>query len=751
MSQDNTYSYYDLDLDELEKTEDPDKLPGMLSTLITADSDYKILPARGWLEQFLYYAGTRDIVSRLASGTVVNNSVNMSGTQGGMGNISRRRIPKFFKAVQAQASNITRQRPSIKVWPEGDDEKSESKAKLSNLLLDYFWDMDCENDLYYEQMLWSLLSPLAARKDYISYEFNASRLWPKMEKSIDPRTGQPTNTVIHSQDGNPIMEQMPWNKTEIVSAFRLLFNPTASWTTDVDFMGDTSVRRIGWVRQQYLREEEGYLPWNVEKVKPGSWNYTACMALEATIKTLTFGAFRGLRSWNFNSLALKDGTIQLNLFVKPSPKYPHGREIVVVNGYTCYDGPSRIYREYPVVVWHPYSVLCYERVPGRLWGTSYGEKLTDQQRVYEQARSEMDQLRRTFTKPKMAIPIGAQIDRDTVTGNEEIYRYNPFGPGGGVPSFMTPPPASSTLMDDIKLMGQEWTETSGITEIMMGLRPQGVTTYRGLEVLREESNNMQNNPIRMYEACIQMSQWNKLENIRKCLQYPSPQLTNALKVFKKVKQYITDIDVQDFVGDGLAGYVTIEPMSSIGKSRLGLQEKYMSLAQAGILGDVVNDPDLNQEFKRKMDISGFDKPQNKQVLMARYENQQMLQSEDVGQPIVPPIHDFDDDAIHIREIENLQLDPALQNKQFIMAALQTHKQYHQQKQAAIMAQQLAQQQAMMAMEAGMKPEKPKEKSKGNGKGNGSGFATQANLGQGGQQEMLFGPESGGANNMNGML
>jgi len=743
MSQDNTYAYYDLDLDLLDKTEDPTALPGIVSPLISADSDYKILPARQWIENFLYFSGTRDIVSRLATGTVTGNSLGIGMPQQSISNISRRRIPKLFKAIQAQASNLTRNRPSIKVWPDGEDEKSDAKAKLSNLLLDYFWDIDGEDDLYYEQMLWSLLTPLCARKDYISYEFNASRLWPKMQQIIDPSSGMPTNQVILGADGKPVIEQHPWNCSENVSAFRLIFNPNASWTNEIDFVGDVSTRRMGWVHQQYNRNAEGYLPWNLAQISRGGWNYTALMALEATLKTLTFGAFRGLRSWNYNSMSLKDGVIHFNLFVKPTPKYPFGREIAIVNGFTLYDGKSRVYRDYPTSVFHPYSVLCYERVPGRLWGTSYAEKLVDQQRAYEQARSEMDQLRRTFAKPKMAIPIGAQIDRDTVTGNEEIYRYNAFGPGGGAPTFMQPPPASNVLIDDIKMMGTDWTETSGITDVMQGRNPTGVTTYRGIEVLREESNNMMNNSIRMYEQNIQRSQWNKLENIRVCMQEPNKSLSTALKIFKKVKQYITDVDIQDFVGDDLAGYVTIEPMSSIGKSRLALQEKYMSLAQMGALGDVVNDPDLNQEFKRKMDVSGFDKPQNKQVVMARYENQMMLQAEDMQTAVVPPIHDFDDDAIHIREIENLQLDPALQNKPFIMQSLQAHKALHQQKQAMQVAQQLKQQQMMAQAQLQNTPQQAK---KNNQKGNGSGPATQASQGQAGN-EMILGPNSGGAQNI----
>lgn len=754
MSLSNNYTYYDLDLEKLETTQDPALVQAMVSQLMTSDSDYKILPARQWIENFLYYCGTRDIVSRLATGTVTNGS--LSNNFGNSNSVARRRIPKLFKAVQAMASNVTRQKPSIKVWPSGEDERSDAKAKISNLLLDYAWDIDNEDDLNYEAMLWALMTPLGVRKDFISYEFNASRMWPVTDQAMNPMTGQPSQQPRVGENGQPMMQQMPWNSTEIHSAFNVFLTPTANNYNKIDFAGDISVRRIGWVKQQMNKNEEGYSPWKLNDLKPGSWNFTAMMALQASMKQLTFGTFRMLRSWNYNYVSMKDGCVCVDLYVQPSPAYPHGRRIFIANAIVLYDGPSPAYRESPKMIWHPYNFLCYERVPGRPWGTSYAEKLTDLQRAYEQARTEWDQLRRTMAQPKMILPIGAMIERDSTTGNTEILRFNPFGPGGGEPKYLTSPQPSTVIMDDVKAMQGEWTEISGITEIMMGIRPQGVSTYRGLEVLREEANNSQNNFIRMYESLIQGGQWNKLENIRYCLQYPNKNLTNAMRVFKKVKQYVTDVDIQDFVGSDLAGFVEIEAMSSIGKSKLALQEKYTSLAQMGVLGDIVNDPDLNQEFKRKMDVIGFESPSNQQVIMARYENQLMLQAEDMQQLIVPPIHDWDQPTLHIRECDKLLNDPSLQSKQFIIQSVVAHKQYHQQQQAEQMAQQMQQAMQMQQMQAGMAPPPGQPPPKGEGnhmnnpKGNGSGFATQSNLGgHGGKQEMLFGPESGGTQQMEG--
>ena len=56
MSSSYQFNVYDLDLDKLEKVDDPDELPQIFNGLIQADCDFKILPARQWTENFLYYS-----------------------------------------------------------------------------------------------------------------------------------------------------------------------------------------------------------------------------------------------------------------------------------------------------------------------------------------------------------------------------------------------------------------------------------------------------------------------------------------------------------------------------------------------------------------------------------------------------------------------------------------------------------------------------------------------------------------------
>ena len=731
----NQYNNYDLDLYELDSTFNEDQVCAMITEVVRADSDWKIWPAKQWLDNFLYYCGVRDIPGRIGTSTVVNNSLmspfnSLSSTN----STARRRISKVFKAVQVMASNLTRQRASIKVWPESEDEIAVKKAKLANILLDYEWDKDCEDDFYYESVLWALLTPAVARKDYLDYQFDKSKIWPVFDEGFDPYTGQPTAIPRKRPDGSEEVEQLPWTKQEVVSAFRLIFNPTATWQYDLDFVGDVSIKRMQWITQNFNKDGEGYNKHNLEKLTRGPKLITSCMAMEAALKQLAFGTYRSYRNFNYSNLSQKDGVTYINMYIKPSPNFPEGREICIANDLVLYDGASRIYRENPRI-WNPYSFLTYERVPGRLWGTTYGEKIVDINRSYEQARSELDQLRRTFSTPKMALPIGAQVDRDTITGDEQVLRYNPYGPDGGKPAYINAPQPPTTIIDDIKLTDADFTYMSGVTEIMMGIRPEGVTTYRGLEVLREEASNSQNNFIRQYENFIWRSQQNKLENLRKCLKYPDESLINAIKIFKKMSQNITDIEIVDFVGGDLAGYVKVEPYSSIGKSKLAIQEKLITMAQMGTLGDIVRDPDLNQEFKRKMDVSGFDSPQNKQVIYARYENQLMMSSEDKGMPIVPPVYPWHDDAIHIREVEQLLLDPTLQNKQMIMQSLLQHRQLHLDQMAQKMAEQMKQQMAM-GVGPGGPPPGPEG---GNANQNGSGAGVNPGAGDEG---VMFGPDTG---------
>lgn len=734
----------DIDISDLEEEQDPERLVQIFGQLVEADSDFKIYAARQWLESFLYFGGIRESFGRFQNTTITGRSLNMPFLNSRLTQSSRkRRVSKVFKAMQVQAANVTRQKPSMKVWPESENERSVTKAKLSNIILDYLWEVDCEDDLNYEALLYVLMTPAIARKDYMDFRFNKTKIWPVFDRDqqgnvVTLSDGQPS--IQTDSQGNPKLEQLPSNRTELVSAFRLIFNPSATWQYDLDYVGDVSVKRHGWIMQNFNRHEEGYHPERLADVKKGqTWKFTPIMAMENALKQLSFGAFRAYRNWNYSNAGVRDGVTYVNFFIEPSPNYPMGREICIANAIVVYDGKSRVYREDPVV-WNPHSFLCYERIPGRLWGTTYGEKITDINRAYEQGRTEFDQLRRTFSKPKMILPTGAQIDRDTITGDEQVFRYNAFGPDGGKPAYLAAPQPPTTIIDDLKLTAQDFTEMSGITEIMQGIRPQGVTTYRGLEVLREEATNASNNLIRMYENFVRRGQANKLENFRMSLVYPDKTLANAVRIFKKMRQYITDIDIKDFAGDSIGGYVTIEPYSSVSKSKLSLQEKYMSLANLGVLGDIVGDPDLNQEFKRKMDVTGFDKPQDRQVLFARYENSMMLTAEEKQTLINPKVQPWHDDPIHIKEIDFLLLDPALQSKQLTIQSLLAHRQQHemqdQQKQAQAQAQAIATGQALQGGEGGGQPLASRQGGAPQQKESGDMFGPETGHGQAAQGEMV---------------
>lgn len=724
------YSIPDLDLDKLEHTDDPGVIVAMIQNLIQQDSNSKIWAARQWMESFFQYGGLRDIGFR-GTANVLNNTLQYPGAAGGRGNSSglRRRVPKVFKAVQIQAANQSRQRPTINCWPVNESEESSKDAKLANIVLDYFWDKDQEDDLSHESVLWALLTPMVARIDYLDYSFNKNRIWPKFKK--DPNTGMLLPDPEVDAHGKPILEQLPWNKTDIIPAFRLIVGSTEGSVREPDFVTYIQFKRLSWLHDNYLKNAPGYYPYECENVSRGTWQFTALMAMEMAIRQVGFGGLKYYRNgYGFGDM--KDVITIATTFIRPSKNYPTGRKIAIANGSVVFDGASDAWSDV-YETWHPGSFLSYEKMPGRVWGTSYAEKITSIATAYEQGRTEFDKLRRTFSVAKMSMPIGSEIDVDTITGDEQILRYNAFGPDGGKPAYLNAPQPPTTIVDDIKMTQQDFVEGSGVTEIMQGIRPQGVTTFRGLEILKEEGNNAQAPFIRMNESYHCRAQMQKLENIRKCLVYPDQNMANAIRIFKKMTNYVTDVEIGNFVGKNLLAMVKIEPDSSIAKSKLAQQEKLITMAGQGALGDIVNDPDLNREYKQKMGVSGFETVPNQHVAMAKHENEQILSSEKMGKPIVPPVYPWQDDAIHIRLCEKILNDPTMQGKQLIMEAALQHRQMHEQQQAMKFAQQLQQQ--MMMNEAQMPDVKGKPK---------KGLTQKGQNDKDG--EMMFGPSTGGGAN-----
>lgn len=725
-----SYSIPDLDLDKLDHTDDPKVLVGALSNLINQDSNSKIWAARQWMENFYQFAGLRDVSSRGGQGSVTNNSMTPFYPNSSQRNSQlRRRVPKTFKAVQIQAANITKQSPTIKCWPVDESEAATKAAKLSNITLDYLWEKDNEDALSHESVLYALMTPLVARKNYLDYSFNKSRIFPKFAK--DPATGMLLrNAPVLDAKGQPILEQHPWNKAEIIPAFRLIVGSSEGRTSDLDFAVDITYKRLSWLHDNYMKDAPGYFPHECQKVQKGDWNFTALMAMELAIKQVGFGGLRYYKN-GYGYGDMKDQVVIVSAYLRPSKNFPEGRKIVLANGTCVFDGSSDAYIE-RYDMWHPYSFLTYEQVPGRPWGTTYAEKITAIATAYEQCRTEFDRLRRTFSVAKMAMPIGAELDVDTITGDEQVLRYNAFGPDGGKPAYLNAPQPPSTIIDDIKITAGDFTEGSGVTEIMQGIRPQGVTTYRGLEVLKEEANNAQAPFIKANERFLCTSQIIKLENVRKAMVYPSKEFSSALRIFKKQNNYITDVEINDFTGPDLLAIVKIEPDSTIAKSKLAQQEKLMTMAQEGVLGDIVGDPDLNREFKIKMGISGFESTKNQHVIMAKHENEQMLQSGKVGQPVVPPVYPWHDDPIHIRECEIILNDPTMQDKPLVIQSVIQHRMLHEQQAAQKMAAQMEAQAAMSQMTM-PQPGKALTQERKKGNNNQKQIFDQGSGGNGGQQ------------------
>ena len=642
---DPLFGAVDLDLYELERAKDPDVISKMISQLYDNDNYYKQKICNQWYENILFFSGNQYNYVPIRSAAVSGSSAAVFR----MKYQPRRIINKVFKATQAIASSMTRHRPSIKIYPDSDDAKSEAKAKLSNLLIDYLWDEDMEEEFYYEAVLWSLLTSTVLRKDFFDFSFNPEGLIPRVNwreatstvydcpncntPSPNPQCDicrQPLSEMFARQkteivpdiqkdeEGNILHDQMPWHKSSIVNIFRAILPQTAGSERDMDFVGEVSIQRYDWLLQNFNRKAPGYTG-EVLNITPGKASkITTVLALEQSLKWMTAGRPVGVFGNLRYDTIMKDGVVMIEIYVKPSPRFPKGRMIVWADDKILYDGDS------PYQKFHPYKLYRYELFPGRIQGISYVDNLIDIQRSYNEARNEWQLVRRTMAYPAWLIPLECNVPRGTITGQPNIvipYR----GSSGQTPSRIQGASPSPIMTQDVSQCAQEFMEISGTQEVLLGRRPQGVTTYRGLDLLLEQATSVMAPSISRFEqSLVAGGQQNKLWVLRECLKYPRADLTKALKVFHKMNPRITDIEIKDFIGDDLGGRIVVEPYSSIPKLKMAQNELIMQMAQMGVLGDIVNDPALNREFKQKMGLIGFDKETDKAVKFANVVVEQLL-------------------------------------------------------------------------------------------------------------------------------
>jgi hypothetical protein len=193
---------------------------------------------------------------------------------------------------------------------------------------------------------------------------------------------------------------------------------------------------------------------------------------------------------NPSNKARRDRVRVVELYWRPSKKYPNGLKLVSVGGVIPKDGnrsnPFATLRNpelhLPFVKWD--WVPC----PGRWWGIGLAEQLTSSQFQYNKARSTMTEFQNVFGQPITFVPENSNIP----TGNMPlepgaIYGYNPAA-GRIVPG--PSPNLPKEVFANAEIAAREIQELSADSDPDTSKLPGQIRSGEGIRLMQEEKNQV---------------------------------------------------------------------------------------------------------------------------------------------------------------------------------------------------------------------------------------------------------------------
>lgn len=715
---------YDLDLSKLEKL-DPSN-PTSLTTLSTEiDTVYRQAPfylermAYSWMQNIHFLLGDQHIYYNQ-----ISKQFELLPTTRHNDFVPRPVTNLIQPITTTNVSTFTRNKPNCDVTPNSPDDKDISAARIASKIQDAKWEDDDMQNKLAECIYWAVTCGTVYRKDYWDTSYGKIVRIPLTEPVTEQTLGPDGSINFVTQEkpvldekGSPTFNEIPLgdNSVDIIDPFRIIVDPNASNEQSMSWIMETSIQKLTWIQENFEKKDNGYTG-EAENVKE-EMNLSSMLDLRQRLKTLSvkgagtsYGTSTGYENTVKNSAVVKE------LYIRPTRAHPKGQMIVSAGGKILYWGESPYYDGTPDS-WHPYTVYRYELIPGRFFGKSLIEDLVELQRRINAIDSLVILNRKTMVAPQRLIPAGCGIPEGYWNGAPGLQlQYRPVGANGAKPEIIPGVPLPAQVYQEREVTKNEMYQVARTNEVLQGIRPPGVTTYGGLQLLLEQSFNTFSSQIHRWEKFIEKGETKKLKLIAQRYREPRPEFINKLRVLNRD---ISDVEIVNFIGADLRDNVTVrvEAGSSIPRSNAAKQQQLMELAASGVLGDLINDPLNKQQFLERIGVTGFDATYEADVKRSTWENE-MLDNMNFQSVVVFPI---DNHQIHIEMHGNRAKEPSFMK---VDPMIQQSYLQHIQEHSMILQQQQMQQAQMNALQQGnlsdkmapgdqgssKKPETPEEES-----------------------------------------
>lgn len=360
-------------------------------------------------------------------------------------------INKLPVLVELSIATFTRFKPVITARPATDEREDIASAKISEKLLQHYWDF-MEMDLFLiDALTWSLVCG---------------------NVFIRPRWDPSLGGYI------PINEEKNEFTTEgdltadVIDPFSMTIDPGAKsfykskWfiVTEMMSVEDVDLRFNKRVEPSTAMEESLHIPMLIED------------AMDVD---------------NREYVAVHQ------MYEKPTKEYEMGRMLYVAGQEILGEPESLPNGEARVI-----EIPCI-RLPGEAWPTSLVTQVMSLQMELNRGRSQLVENRNLCGRPQVMAAEGS-MDIDMMTAEPGVINwYNPIASHGRAPEYMTPPTVPGWVLRELDQTNQDMMDLSSRHEASQGMQGGGVTSGKQAAIYRSADDSRLAPRIRSFESALQ--------------------------------------------------------------------------------------------------------------------------------------------------------------------------------------------------------------------------------------------------------
>lgn len=554
-------------------------------------------------------------------------------------------------AVDTAVAKLTQHQPGWLVTPVTDDEEDTESARASEKLLEYLWHQLTMGSKTQELMKWALITGVGIlRVDFDSAatdtmggpDADLEHKSPGLPFGADPSEPMPEPTEEDSADelfeGAPATHHaMGFPCVEVVPPFSMVFDPG---TARKDLSDCQWAAEIRWLHIDVIRDRWPGLAEFVQPDRAMSGDSMAATLL-ADIRT---------DSGSPQDLTLDRARVVF-YYERPGPRHPRGYYAVISGNVLLEEHEGLPAGRLPFVI------VRYNSIPGKLYGQGMVDVVRPVQDMLNQQISKRLEVVALNGAPKWAVMKGS-IDEGALTAQPgETVFFNP----GTVPPQPIPSPQVSPQHEALEAAAiQHIREISGINEITQGIVPAAISGRAAQWMAELDATKLAPTTRELEEAfsvagSMLLKLWRDYMPVETTIQVMGK--SSKLEVLSFESEDINTTNVRVLPGSMAVRHPSVN------------RETVLMLANMGMYGDVVNDPEARNRVLQEMEFGKagrLDGEADSEAKYQREENYQILTAEivaspDPSQPPPSPVQaqPWEDHLAHIRELKLLLTSDAL--------------------------------------------------------------------------------------------